>query len=153
LGPPRVNANLFIFVLKGNDDPFAPDLSGLLAALIWEHPRKKTPDPRKWASQVVAYPVEIEGIIPAVKTRRRNRLSPEVESICGEIAALSVQWARCVKFELLSYEEAYQRSDHQPWLENWTTLAQNTMLSSHAPILEDGPELPKAQRQEHSDEG
>jgi hypothetical protein len=45
----------------------APELSteqtalpNLLAALTWEHPREKTPNPSQWAPRTVIYPSEIE---------------------------------------------------------------------------------------------
>jgi hypothetical protein len=94
--------------------------------------------------------MEIEEIMTSVKAGRRNILQPELEGVCGEIAALSAQCAKCVRFALLSSEEAYNRQDIQPWLEGWATIAQNAALSAPTLILEARPELPKAQGQEYA---
>jgi hypothetical protein len=47
-------------------------LSGLLAAVTWEHPCKKAPDRIQLAPRTVVYPVEVLGIIDFVKSGRQH---------------------------------------------------------------------------------
>jgi hypothetical protein len=42
-------------------------LVGLVVALTWEHPRRKSPDPIFWAPRTVVSPREIAGIMEVVK--------------------------------------------------------------------------------------
>jgi hypothetical protein len=77
----------------------------------------------------------------SVKSGRIHSLWPELEEICGGMAALDTQWVRCVRFFILRYEETYHRRDIQPWLASWLTLAQNASLSGHTLILEEGPKM------------
>jgi hypothetical protein len=90
-----------------------------------------------WAPRVIACHMEIDGIMPAVKLGRRHTLSPEMEGIVGEISALSAEWTRNVRVALLVLEEVYQMAGIQP--------TQNAALGARTLILEDGPELIKAQ--------
>jgi hypothetical protein len=69
--------------------------------------------------------MEIKEIMTVVKLVKVRTLSPELEGICREIAALSAAWARNVRFALLGFEEAYQR---ESWLESWAVLAQEKRI-------------------------
>jgi hypothetical protein len=115
-------------------------LAGLLAALTWEHPPEKTPDPIQWDPRPVACPKEAEGVMGAVRAGRCNTLSPDVELVGAEKAALCSGWEGNVTFALLSDDEARQLD---PKVDTWMLPAQNAALGAHALILEDSPELPK----------
>jgi hypothetical protein len=49
------------------------------------------------------YPMEMEGIIPVVKTGRRNTLSPGLDKIGAEIAVLAAQRESGIHFALLGH--------------------------------------------------
>jgi hypothetical protein len=83
--------------------------------------------------------MEIKEIMTAVKLGKVHTLSPELEGICREIAGLSEEWARNIRFALLSFEEWYQR---ESWLESWAVLAQSAALNARTRALDDGPDLP-----------
>jgi hypothetical protein len=64
----------------------------------------------------------------------------EDHRVGAETTVLAAQWESGVHLALLSYEEAYQRSDVQPSLSIWISFAQNAALGAHTLTGKDGPE-------------
>jgi hypothetical protein len=80
-------------------------LSGVSAALTWQNPREKPPDPIQWAPGMAVYPMEIAGIIDVVKSGQQHTISPDIELVCAEISDLSEEWAGNVTVALVASEE------------------------------------------------
>jgi hypothetical protein len=116
-------------------------ICGLLAALRWEHPREKDPDPTFWAPWTIIYPMEIAELIGKIRNGQSNLISDDLEGVCRNIAVMIKAWERNVDFKMFSHEEALATD---PIVASWILLAKNGALGAHTYILEDRPELPKS---------
>jgi hypothetical protein len=78
----------------------------LLAALRWEHPWEKDPDPTFLAPRTIIYPMEIADLRHKIRTRHGNLVPDSLVGVCGDIAVMISAWERNVDFKMFCYEEA-----------------------------------------------
>jgi hypothetical protein len=109
-------------------------ICGLLAALSWECPREKDPDPTLWAPRTILYPMEIAELMHNIRNGQSNLIPDYLAGACGDIAVMTSGWERNVGFKLYSHEEALALDSN---VASWIQFAQNAALRSHTYILED----------------
>jgi hypothetical protein len=99
-------------MLTGKNLPETPGqmvcLSALPGAHTWEHPREKTPNPRKWARRTFIYPMEIADIMELVKCGQQHTFPRELGQIGAEIAGLCGGWAQAGESAIYGYYQAHQ---------------------------------------------
>jgi hypothetical protein len=98
------------------------------------------PGQKLWDPRTVFYPMEIADVMDAVKAGRQNTLPAKVEQVGADVAGSYAALARNIEIKLFSYEGAPKLDSN---VARWISIARNAALSSHAYILEDGPEPPK----------